>query len=209
MNKLGEGLYQVKIPFEDLYTSVFIAVSSNGTVIIDAATYPEDADAYILPALRELGVEKPDYLLLSHSHSDHTGSTNRLCELFPELQVRAIETLPFPNFANMTDEAVFAGRIKIVHLPGHTAFSSAFLDMESGLLLTCDCLQLKGIGKYVHGIERIADYIRSVERVRTMDISGIIAAHDYVPLGSIAVGDAAVQEYLDECIRALDEYEPE
>lgn len=209
MNKLAEGIYQIKVPFEDLYTSVFVATSSEGTLIIDAATYPEDMDRYILPALNELGIEKPDYLLLSHSHGDHMGGTGRLCELFPELQVRAVEALPFPNFMKMADGDVFIDRIRVVHLPGHTAYSSAFLDQISGLLLTCDCLQQRGVGKYVHGIERIDDYTCSVEKVRRLDISGIVAAHDYVPLGSTAVGNEAIQEYLDECIRALDEYEPE
>lgn len=209
MKKLSEGLYKLTIPFEELYTSVFIAVSAQGTVIIDAAACPKDADRYIIPALQELGIEVPDYLLLSHSHSDHVGAAERLCELFPEMKVRAMEEFPLPRWGPMRDGDVFAGRIRAVHLPGHTPFSFGFLDLPSGLLLTCDCLQLRGIGKYVHGIGCMEEYLCSVEKIREMEISGIIAAHEYLPLGCTAIGKEQIRLYLDECIRAAEDYIPE
>ena len=208
MKKLSAGLYKIEVPFEDLYTSIVAAVSEQGVVLIDAATYPEDA-GYVLAALEELGAGSPDFLLLSHSHSDHVGAAGKLCELFPQMQVRAMEEFPLPRFAPIKDGDIFAGRIRVVHLPGHTPYSCGFLDLESGLLLTCDCLQQRGIGKYVHGIELMEQYLNSVEKIRKMDISGIIAAHDYVPLGCAAMGKEQIRRYLDECVSAAADYIPE
>ena len=46
-----------------------------------------------------------------------------------------------------------------------------------------------------------AIWLRRVEsrRIRDMKIKNIFAAHEYYPLGSQAVGEVAVKEYLDEC----------
>lgn len=208
MRKLSEGLYKLEIPFEELYTSVFIVNTEEGTAVIDAATYPEDVDRYILPALKELEIGKIDVLLLTHSHGDHAGGAGQLCKIFPEMKVRAAEALSYPNFELLTDGETFLGRIRAVHLPGHTAYATAYRDLASGILLTGDCLQLKGVGKYIHGVEDVETYLQSVEKVRGMDITGIAASHDYVPLGSTAFGREEIERYLNECARAMEEYVP-
>ena len=90
-----------------------------------------------------------------------------------------------------------------VHLPGHTADSMGYLDLRSHTLLSGDCLQLKGIGKYRNGIGNKDTYIASVNKLRAIDVRRIVAAHEYDPLGSIAEGRAAVDAYLDLCLAVI------
>ena len=89
----------------------------------------------------------------------------------------------------------------MVYLPGHTDHSVGFLDLETKTLLSGDCLQLEGIGKYRNGIGFPYLYIESCEKLEKMNISRIVTAHEYDPLGSIADGEAEVEKYLDLCIR--------
>ena len=87
-----------------------------------------------------------------------------------------------------------------VSLPGHTKNSVGYLDLRSKTLLSGDCLQLKGIGKYRNGIPYPNEYIASVQKLQHMQIDRIVAAHDYDPLGSVASGPLAVEEYLNLCL---------
>ena len=63
--KIDNGLYRLLIPFDNLTTTVYIAVFDTGAAIIDAATYPEDVDNYIIPALAELGIDTTRAALLA------------------------------------------------------------------------------------------------------------------------------------------------
>ena len=75
-----------------------------------------------------------------------------------------------------------------------------YYDVKTKTLLSGDCLQLGGVGKYTNGIAYADPYRASIEKLRSMDILRIVAAHDYVPLGAIAEGREAVRLYLDKCL---------
>ena len=79
---LGQ-IYRLKVPFEDLYTSVFLIKTASGNVLVDCATTSFDVNEYILPALNNLNLTIFDvkYLVLTHNHIDHAGGKNRLLEL--------------------------------------------------------------------------------------------------------------------------------
>lgn len=181
--RIDQGLYRILIPFEDLTTTVYIAVFEQGTAIIDSGTYPTDVDGYILPALAELGVEAESvrFLLLTHRHGDHAGGFSRLQACFPHAKA---------------DGALPEGLIA-VPLPGHTEDSVGYLC--GGTLLSGDCLQLKGIGKYRNGISDRDAYLKSIRYLKTLGLTRIVAAHEYDPLGSLAEGRTAVDRYLDCC----------
>ena len=49
--KEAEGIYRLKIPFETVYTSVFLVVAKDGMALVDSATTKEDIDEWIVPAL--------------------------------------------------------------------------------------------------------------------------------------------------------------
>ena len=75
-------VYRLKIPFETLYTSVFLIKSLSGMVLVDCATTDEDVEGHIVPALRKMGYELPDIdkLVLTHGHGDHAGGLKKILD---------------------------------------------------------------------------------------------------------------------------------
>lgn len=191
-------IFRLKVPFENLYTTVFFVRSHGCLAVIDSASSANDAERYLIPAMRQLG-GKPTYLFLTHLHGDHAGGAPRLLEAFPKMQVCSLEKISHGRFVQLHDGDCFLDRIQVVALPGHTEYSVGYLDLQTRTLFSGDCLQLAGVGKYVHGISYIERYLQSVERLKTMNLSRIVASHEYVPLGSMAEGKNAVSEYLDAC----------
>lgn len=200
--KIDIGLYRVRIPFEDLTTTVYFYVCEQGVAIIDSATYSSDVDNYIIPAIGEIGVKREEvkYLLLTHDHSDHMGGLNRLSEVFTDAVCGASFGLDLPNRIDLVDGNIVLGSLMSVYLPGHTNHSFGFYDIKTKTLLSGDCLQLSGVGKYRDGIWDKNLYINSVNKLKNMEIERIVASHEYDPLGSIAEGKMQVIRYLDECI---------
>ena len=198
------GLYRLRIPFEELYTTVYFVISGQGCAVIDSGTYPSDVEEYILPALSELGVCKDDVklLLLTHDHGDHAGGIVTLSGYFPDAKIGACFTKRV-DFSPLADGDVLLGRLQAVHLFGHTKNSVGYYDLETKTLLSGDCLQLGGVGKYTNGIGYADLYRASIEKLRSMDVLRIVAAHDYEPLGAIADGREDVKRYLDTCLEYI------
>ncbi len=201
MKKIDEGIYRILVPFEDLTTTVYVYTCSEGTALIDSATYPEDADKYIAPALKKSDIKDIKYLLLSHDHGDHMGGAERLRELYPEAEVGTGFNCNFLNRMELFDNKRILGELYAIHLPGHTDHAYGFYDASTKTLLSADCLQLAGVGKYRNGIADPEKYVASINKLKKMDIERIVAAHEYDPLGSVAEGKKKVLEYLDTCIK--------
>ncbi|MBE6536852.1 MAG: MBL fold metallo-hydrolase [Ruminococcaceae bacterium] len=201
---IDEGLYRILVPFEaGITTTVYVVICAEAVVIIDSASYPTDASNYILPALLELGImpSRDAILILTHSHSDHAGGAAALLNEMPNLKPRAAFRVEHPEFSYLADGEIVGDRLLTLMLPGHTENSIALFDMKTKTLLSADCLQLKGIGKYRNGIAFPTLYRKSIERLKRIDVHRIVAAHEYDPLGSIAEGKAEVLKYLDECLK--------
>ena len=198
---IAKNLYRIRIPFEDLTTTVYLATYDEGVALIDSATYDADIDNYVLPALAELSIprERVKILALTHDHGDHGGGLGRLAALFPDARIAAIEPLPHAAYRPLVDGELLLGHLQVLHLPGHTAHSAGYLDLRTGTLLSGDCLQLDGIGKYRNGIKNTAWYLDSIDKLRRLPITRIVAAHEFDPLGSIAEGEEAVAHYLNTC----------
>lgn len=206
IDKIDEGLYRVLVPFEDeITTTVYVVVGENGVALIDSATYPSDADGHIIPALGELGIslDKVKYILLTHSHEDHSGGAGRLMELLPEAVIGSAFSCGEPRSLKLADGDAILDRLQVVALPGHTLDCFALFDAKTKTLLSADCLQLYGVGKYRRGVGYRDLYRSSIDKLRRIEIYRIVAAHEYDPLGSVAEGESAVAEYLDTCISAI------
>lgn len=200
--KIDNGIYRLRIPFEDLTTTVYSYKCEQGVAIIDSATYSSDVDDYIIPALNEIGVKREEvkYLLLTHDHGDHIGGLKRLSEIFTDAVIGVSFGLDLPNKIDLFDGNIVLGSLMSVYLPGHTNHSFGFYDLKTKTLLSGDCLQLSGVGKYRDGIWDKDLYIASINKLKNMKIERIVASHEYDPLGSIAAGKTQVIRYLDECI---------
>ena len=207
IEKIDEGIFRIKIPFEDLTTTVYVVTYERGTLIIDSATYSEDVDRYILPALKEIGVDFSSvrFLLLTHKHGDHAGGIGRLSECLPHATVGAFPLPDHPERRALSDGEILLGGLRVLYLPGHSQDSVGYLDLKTKTLLSGDCLQLKGVGKYRNGVRYRDAYEESIHKLKGMEIHRIVAAHEYDPLGSTAVGKDAVRGYLESCLEALQE----
>lgn len=191
---------KIIVPFEDDYTSVFVIKTEGGNILFDCATTKYDVDEYIVPALEKLGVT-PDFIICSHYHGDHMGGEVFLAEKYPNAKRGKIAR----NDEDMTgkiplsDKDVIFDCIEIVSLPGHCEDALALFDKRTSTLVSGDCLQLCGVGRYGTGVFDATSYIKSIEKLRGSSVENIITSHEYVPFGFLAIGKEAVAKYLDEC----------
>jgi len=214
LTAITPDIHRLVIPFLDIYTTVFLLETPDGAVLFDTATYPEDADNYILPALRQRGITPQSLrcVVISHNHRDHAGSLMRIRQEYPATpvltgSVKLREQYPDAVFLPAEDGAEILGCLRVVTIPGHTGDAIGILDSRTGTLLTGDGLQLFGIygsGKWGANISQPAAHRRAVEKLRSLPLNTIAASHDYHPCGYIARGKAEIDAYLSACTEALD-----
>ena len=191
------GVYRLKIPFDDLYTSVFLLDSKEGFVLIDSGTYDSDVDEWILPALNTFGIslKKIKHLIITHEHSDHSGGLKRILELFPDIKVIDKE------------QAFKLGDMSIYPLKGHTKNLIGILDESSGTLISGDGLQGDGVGKYRFFVESLQDYVQTIEKIEKDErIKNVLFSHDYEPWNKNGIyGREKVLDCLKKCKKAYKE----
>ena len=200
--EIEKGIFLLKVSFDNIFTSVFAVCEGEEIALIDTATTEEDVTTYILPALEELSERvggRLSYILLTHSHGDHAGGAPFLAKHFKGIPVCAYQVMELPSFRQLRDGEILMDRLEVVHLPGHTPSSVGYLDRSSGILLSGDCLQLLGVGKYTRGVSDRDAYFASVDRLLERGLEGIIASHEYEPLGSRARGREETDNYLKMC----------
>ncbi|MBE6610921.1 MAG: MBL fold metallo-hydrolase [Ruminococcaceae bacterium] len=195
---LTDHIFRLRVPFMSVYTTVFLIRTPAGDAIVDAATTDSDVEAYILPALDEAGVTNVRCLIASHNHSDHAGGIPRLAKAFPDADLIALAVGRRPS-----DGELLLDHLEIVHLPGHCADALGVFDRRSDALISCDCLQLYGLGCFGTGVSLPERYLESLDKLASRRIAHIFAAHDYHPLGFRADGDEEVARYLAVCREAL------
>ena len=208
---ITEHITRIRVPFFDIFTTVFLVKTEKGNLLFDTATYDTDITAIIFPALRSIGVS-PDsltHIFISHPHGDHAGGIPAILAALPHVTVVAGSEALREKHPDMLLQVAKEGDtlldcLMTVSLPGHTPDAIALYDTRTKTLLSGDCLQLAGVGKYIHGINNRELYRSSVRRLMNMDILRIVAAHEYVPLGSIAEGKGAVRDYLEACLSFSD-----
>ena len=193
------GIYRLRVPFENLTTSVFLLVTPEGPVLYDCATTSEDVETVILPALAERRIAPQDLraVVLSHAHADHNGGLAALREHTPDVPVITAHTA--------AEAEVLFGCLQALHLPGHTADCLGVYDLRTGTLLTADALQLMGVARFGCSLAAPEDYVQTIEKIRRLAPDRILPAHAYVPYGDRAEGTAEITRYLDGCLDVLAE----
>lgn len=207
--KITGGIYRLCVPFEDIYTGVFLIEANGGYLLFDTASSAADAEVYIIPALAHMNAA-PEQILISHSHADHAGGLARLAAQFPNAKIGILDAAyaerhPDWHLCDICDGEFLLNCIQILYLPGHTPDSIGLFDTRTNTLLSADCLQLRGIGRFGIGIADLNDYKKTLDRLAHMDIEYICAAHEYEPLGCFAAGKENVNYYLAECRTAAEE----
>ncbi len=196
--QLEKGIYRVRIPYENVYTSVFLLTYKKECLLIDGGASATDAENYVLPALRGAGM-RPMMILRSHCHGDHSGGVQRIAEEYG-IKIGLMED-DFPkngNFVRLYDGEILLNRFQLLNLKGHTDECLAVLDLKTKTLLSFDCLQMGGLDKYGATFTDKAAYLHTVGRVRRLRLRRIIASHDFEPFG-FDVGKERIIECLNVC----------
>ena len=198
IDEICDGIYRIKIPFDDIYTAAFLLTSGENAIIFDSGSSDSDAEKYIIPLVSKMGFT-PKCIAISHMHDDHCGGMEALKKAYPDAKAVAFSNQK--GCTALSDGEVLLGRYTAFNLPGHSDDCMALCDIKTKTLISCDCLQQYGIGKYGTFYTDYSKYLSSVERVRRLNPDMIVASHEFVPLGSIAKG-SSVNNFLDECENA-------
>lgn len=185
-----EGIWRLKVPFDTVYTSVFLVVTDEKRILVDCATTREDVDLRIAPACRALGYDlgEIDVLVLTHWHDDHAGGKTRILELAPSIEI-------------VTDVRELTAEIATYPMAGHTEGCIGVLDMRTRTLISGDGLQGAGVDKYRATFENRAAYRQTLVRLEAEEkVESILFSHAYEPwLCDRIEGRANVLSCLREC----------
>lgn len=210
--KINDNIHYLTTQYKDIFTTVYVLHTEQGTILFDAASCDSDIDTQVVPFLESLRIQQQDlkYVFISHNHADHSGGLARLLERYPDVCiVTRSETLreKYKNRSFLLPEEgeKLLDTFRVVTIPGHTIDSAALLDERTMTLITGDCLQqhgIRGSGDWASNISYPAAHLAAIEKVRSLGAKQIATAHDYVPYGFRAEGDC-VSKMLDACVGPL------
>ena len=212
METVAENIYRITTPYKDIYTTVTVIRTLNGVVVFDTASYREDVEKAILPALDNLGVREEElkYIVLSHCHGDHAGGLEWMTEAFPKACILsrnfALQEKYGMRVRCPEDGERILDSLEIITVPVHSEDSLCLLDTVTGTLVSGDSLQLYGIygsGAWGANVGMPAEYLEAIEKLKRIPVQRVLASHDYHPFGWLAEGNEAVEKYLDACRSAL------
>lgn len=180
--------------------------SGNWTYFIDGAV-PALVDAGVgrsehLDAVAAERAHGPDVVLVTHAHPDHASGAPAIGARWPAAR---FAKRPWPERDARHDvrwdalsdgDRIPAGddELIVVHTPGHSPDHVAFFHEATRTMFTGDLIVLgSSVVIQASGGGNLADYLRSLERVRAYEPLRLLPAHGPV----IDDPASAVQQYLD------------
>lgn len=176
------------------------------------------------------------YLLCTHTHGDHVGGHFRIRELCPDIKMvcweNSADKLRDPLKYNIAIRKVFpeysappsttlkgvepdivlgeyddVAGLRLIPAKGHDNDTACWYHLSTKTMITGDSLQAngtvsQGCALYMY----LPEYRATLARLDCIDIENIITGHDYLPVGSSAVGKEKSCEYLAKCAELVEYY---
>ncbi len=133
-------------------------------------------------------------VFLTHHHPDHTGGLSDIRSLFPQAPVYRFATTG--SATPLTDGARIptpGGTLVAVHTPGHASDHLCYYLEEEKALFTGDLIVGAGTVVIPAGDGDMGDYLRSLERLLSLDLTRIYPGHGPV----ITRPYEKIREYID------------
>ena len=235
--ELYPGVYLLKVPFSGLWTGVLLITGEENCLIDSGAKDTDvDQHILPALADLGMDLSSVKWLLNTHSHGDHIGGHGRIRNL-ANLKVAAhassapkvenpvpyaIETrTKFPEHSPapqcylqgvpvdqvLEDGGIIAGRLQVIHTPGHDDDCVCWYDIPTKTLITGDSLQGNGTPAQGVGFYKSLDqYLASLKKLQAMEIDHIVCGHDYDGIGWNIDGAEAVRNALQTCFGAVELY---
>lgn len=235
--ELYPDVYLLKVPFSGLWTGVMLIKGEENCLIDSGAKDTDvDQHILPALAELGLDLDSVQWLLNTHSHGDHIGGHARIANL-ANLKVAAhlssapkvadpvpyaIETrTKFPEHSPapqcylqgvtvdrvLEDGEIIAGRLQVIHTPGHDDDCVCWYDLKTKTLITGDSIQgngtpAQGVGFY----KNLEEYLGSVKKLQQLEIENMICGHEYDGIGWNITGKDAVRNALECCLDAVQRY---
>ena len=236
--RIYPDIYLLKVPFSGLWTGIILVDGDEKCLIDSGAKDTDVDQYLLpaLEELG-VDLASVKWLLNTHSHGDHIGGHARIQNL-ANLKVAAhessapkvenpvpyaIETrTKFPEHSPapqsylqgvpvdrvMEDGEIIAGRLQVIHTPGHDDDCVCWYDIPTKTLITGDSLQGNGTPAQGVGFYKSLDqYLASLNKLQAMEIDHIVCGHDYDGIGWNVDGVEAVRKALQICFDAVERYD--
>ncbi|ESO98540.1 hypothetical protein LOTGIDRAFT_174182 [Lottia gigantea] len=165
----------------DNYCYLIQDKQTNNVILVD----PGDPDR-VLKVLKETNI-KPDAILITHKHWDHSGGNAKLKSVFPTIRIYggAMDHIPEVTHPVADGDVIqFGGlKLKVIFTPGHTVGHVVYvLDGSSygapDSLFSGDHLFLSGCGRMFEG--NASTMLRSLDKIANLKADTLVwPGHEY------------------------------
>lgn len=185
----------------------FLLIGEQKALLIDCGVTPDD----FLSLIRTV-TDLPVMVALTHADVDHICNVEQFQTVHLHNDDAHLVLHRFPSmedrlaFLNEGDQIDLGGTIlEVLHIPGHTHGSIAFLNRAERYLIPGDSVSYTAV--YLFGSTRnLPDYMRSLKRLQEMTgFDSLYPSHEEAPIPAAAIG-----QQLQVCEGILDgSIEPE
>ena len=228
--EIQPGIHLLKVPFSGLWTGVVLITGDENCLIDSGATDRDvDVYILPALAEMGMTLSDIHWLLNTHSHGDHIGGHAQL-KRYANLPVAAhVSSAPkvadpvpyaiqtrtkFPEHSPapqcylqgvavdriLEDGDVIAGRLQVIHTPGHDDDCVCWYDLPTKTLITGDSIQANGTPAQGVGFYKdLQAYLASVARLQKLGAEHILCGHEYDKIGFSIHGAEAVAGALQVC----------